>query len=50
MENPHAHGVTYVPRNPDFDYIVKDEDMNNRMESETTQHNAFSVMMLRITT
>ena len=36
--NPHAHGKCYVPKNPDFDAVVKDEATLRALFAEIKDH------------
>ena len=43
--NPHAHGVAYVPGNPEFDYIVKDAATKLKMQEKA--HHSIESMDIR---
>ena len=35
--NPHAHGMAYVPDNPNFECVVADEEARTKLVEKTTQ-------------
>ena len=42
--NPHAHGMAYVPDNPNFECVVADEEARQKLVGKTPRHSRTSCL------